>query len=335
LTLIFVAILAVSGDFFEDLLLEETIDLSFAQTIGLVYEPFTVAIALSMNFDAVADSYDEVRAIPNWVLEKFYEKILEKRTRFDRNSVVLDAGIGSGRTVDPLLALGVQVVGVDISRRMLAKAAEKVKKRSAKSRVNLVRGDVAHLPFRAQSFDMVISIHVLWLVRKWKNAIFEARRVLRSEGFFVTADHTSPEFVFSGIGAKCWELEDNAFGYKGFLRNQYISRVAPIKRVFIPQMKRFSLRVLQTLRNYHGWQSYLAKKSKSQETYAIVRKSALSISTAAALLERRASSLRSILPNKTIEKFRVDVAKWTDEESEMTSVLEMKEYFKFTVTQFQ
>jgi len=285
-----------------------------------------------MGYDFVADTYDEVRALPNWVFEKFYEKIFET-ARLNSDSLVLDAGIGSGRTVGPLLARGVHIAGVDISKRMLAKAADKVKRAPAESRVDLIRADFTHLPFRPHCFDMVISIHVLWLIQKWKTAIGETARVLKPKGFFVTAGHSSPEFDISGIGVKCWDLEYRAFGYKRFLS----SKDTPIvrsKRVFIPQIERFSSPILQILGRNLDWQSYLAKKARSQKTFAITRNTTHAVPSMVAMLERRASSLEQNLPVETIEKFREHLAKWTREELKKNSLLELKETFTFTMVQF-
>src|SRR6478735_3556943 len=62
---------------------------------------------------------------------------------------VLELGCGTGRIALPLGRAGVHVVGIDRSDAMLARARARLKRAAMAGRVDLVRGDIRHLPFPA------------------------------------------------------------------------------------------------------------------------------------------------------------------------------------------
>jgi len=122
---------------------------------------------LSLSFDRIADKYDTTRGYPDQVMEDMInalEKVLDREKR------ILDAGVGTGRFARPLQVRGFDIVGLDISNRMLAKAR-------AKSTSDLFRGDMCSLPFRDHVFGTTLSIHVLHLISKWRCALAEVGRV--------------------------------------------------------------------------------------------------------------------------------------------------------------
>lgn len=64
---------------------------------------------------------------------------------------VLELGAGTGRLSIPLGKAGVNVVGLDRSAPMLARARRRVRRARLTGKVRLVRGDMRHLPFAASS----------------------------------------------------------------------------------------------------------------------------------------------------------------------------------------
>jgi len=127
------------------------------------------AKALGVSFDRIADRYDATRGYPDTIMEDILnalEGVLRKGER------TLDAGVGTGRFAQPLQARGREVIGIDVSSRMLRRARDK-------GTENLVRADVCNLPFRDSVFDTTISIHVLHLISTWKCALQEIGRVTK------------------------------------------------------------------------------------------------------------------------------------------------------------
>jgi ubiquinone/menaquinone biosynthesis C-methylase UbiE len=120
-----------------------------------------------ISFDPVAEVFDKTRGPPDHVMKQLL-KILERELR-DCNTV-LDAGVGTGRFAKPMQEQGLEVVGIDISRKMINVAKEK-------GTSNLFRGDVCALPFKDGSFDAAICNAVLHLISEWKTALREICRV--------------------------------------------------------------------------------------------------------------------------------------------------------------
>lgn len=98
---------------------------------------------------------------------------------------ILDAGVGTGRFSKPLQDSGFEVVGIDIAKKMISRAAEK-------GADNLFLGDVCFLPFKDNSFDGTVCFHVLHLISEWKTALQEICRVTRSVMVSVFYVHKNP-----------------------------------------------------------------------------------------------------------------------------------------------
>jgi SAM-dependent methyltransferase len=126
---------------------------------------------MAVSFDRIANIYDATRwaGVPRPIMEKILSAM--KDMLKDCRSI-LDIGTGTGRFAQFFKDSGFNVVGVDISLRMMAEAREKGVR-------DLVRADAQHLPFRNGSFDGSIMIHVLHLVENWVRVVHEVGRVTK------------------------------------------------------------------------------------------------------------------------------------------------------------
>src|SRR5213593_712689 len=113
-----------------------------------------------VSFDRVADVYDETRGLPPRILAKA-ASVLARELEAQR---VLEVGVGTGRYAVPLQKSGVDLIGVDIAPKMVARGLEKGLR-------NVVFADGARLPFQNETFDAVTSNHVLHLVPDWKHVL--------------------------------------------------------------------------------------------------------------------------------------------------------------------
>lgn len=120
------------------------------------------------DFGRVADIYDATRSLPEREMELLLEAF--QRRVPPAESPVVDVGVGTGRFAKPLQARGYDVVGLDISRAMVAKAREK-------GVDGLVFADVHRTPFRDRVFDAALLVHVLHLVRDWASVVRESARI--------------------------------------------------------------------------------------------------------------------------------------------------------------
>jgi len=153
---------------------------------------------LGISFDRVADKYDATRGYPENIMRDILEALdLELR----KEDFILDAGMGTGRFAQPLQRRGYRIVGIDISQRMILKAREKGVE-------DMFRADILALPFRDLAFDKTISIHVLHLIKHWRNALREIGRVTKDEFVSVAfnKEDSPAEEIRNAYDRACEEL---------------------------------------------------------------------------------------------------------------------------------
>ena len=101
---------------------------------------------------------------------------------------VLELGCGTGRVLIPMARAGARAVGVDRSRRMLARARVRMRAARERARPALVRGDVRDLPFDPESFALTIApyglLQSLLTDADLRGAIASVARVTRRGGLF-------------------------------------------------------------------------------------------------------------------------------------------------------
>jgi len=123
---------------------------------------------------------------------------------------VLDAGCGSGRYIEWLLDHGAEVVGVDVSPKMLRQARKRVGKRA-----ELYRADLGKpLSFlKSGYFDLVLAPLVLDYIKDWVPLFAEFNRVLKGFGILVfscghpfSAFERRPDIDYfaTGLVEECW-----------------------------------------------------------------------------------------------------------------------------------
>lgn len=143
-----------------------------------------------------AAGWDEYAAFYDWEnaqtvgrRDVAFWQSLARRTR----GKILELGAGTGRLTLPLVKIaGRRVVGIDRSLPMLARAAAKLNRVSARgpkrSRSNsrLLLGDIRELPFAAGAFKLVIApygmLQSLTTERDLARALAEAARVVAPGG---------------------------------------------------------------------------------------------------------------------------------------------------------
>ena len=74
-----------------------------------------------ISFDRAAETYDVTRGLPPPIMDASVDAL----ARVLAGRRVLEVGVGTGRFALPLRDRGIRVVGLDISRNMIAKARAK------------------------------------------------------------------------------------------------------------------------------------------------------------------------------------------------------------------
>src|SRR5258708_10762220 len=105
---------------------------------------------------------------------------------------VLEIGIGSGLNLSLYGPAVAQLVGIDPSSELLAKAAARA--RDASVDILLVGASAEQLPFGDGSFDCIVMTWTLCSIPRPRAALQEMRRVLHSRGTLLFVEHgLSPE----------------------------------------------------------------------------------------------------------------------------------------------
>jgi len=142
-------------------------------------------------FDEWPEKYEQWFATPVGRLVKEYElRLLLELLQPGRDDTILDVGCGTGIFTSEVLAFGSRIVGMDISRPMLAAATD----RFAGERFVSLAGDMSHLPFPDAAFDKVYSMTAVEFVTDASRVVEELGRVTKTGGTIVltTLNDLSP-----------------------------------------------------------------------------------------------------------------------------------------------
>ena len=131
----------------------------------------------SVSFDRAAEIYDQTRGFPPGIPQAVVSPL---RDRLPSQDKVLEIGVGTGRIARPLRASGIPVVGIDLSRKMLARFVET--EAGDRGFLGLVEGDAVYLPFANQSFATIVAVHVFHLVGDLQTCVESVLRVLSRPG---------------------------------------------------------------------------------------------------------------------------------------------------------
>lgn len=133
-------------------------------------------------YDKAAKSYDRFIVIPEKML--FGEGRRWVASQADGDT--LEIAVGTGRNL-PYYPTAVRLTGIDLSPAMLDVARDRA--RALGREMDLRVGDAQALDFPDARFDTVVSTLALCTIPDARQAVAEARRVLRPGGRLVLLEH--------------------------------------------------------------------------------------------------------------------------------------------------
>jgi ubiquinone/menaquinone biosynthesis C-methylase UbiE len=129
----------------------------------------------------------------------------------DKNSYILDVGCGVGQTACYLAKKhGANVVGIDISQKMIERSGERAEREGVTDRVEFRVADAQNLPFNDDFFDAVITESVTAFPENKQQAVREYARVTKPGGHIglnestwlkIPPPHEILEWVSQDLGA--------------------------------------------------------------------------------------------------------------------------------------
>jgi phosphatidylethanolamine/phosphatidyl-N-methylethanolamine N-methyltransferase len=105
---------------------------------------------------------------------------------------VLEVGVGTGLSL-PMYPDSVRVTGVDVSSEMLARAKLRVARRTLSNVDALLEMDAEHMTFPDASFDKVVAMYVMPVVRDPARVLEELHRVCRPDGEIFIVNHVKSD----------------------------------------------------------------------------------------------------------------------------------------------
>ena len=141
----------------------------------------------SRSFDRAAPFYDQTRGLPPAAVAQVTDLLAEELAGRGR---CLEIGVGTGRIAWPLHEAGVELVGVDLARAMMAVLIEKA---GGAMPFPLVQADATALPLRSGSCGAGLASHVFHLIPDWPAALAELVRVVRPGGLVLSSTNSGRE----------------------------------------------------------------------------------------------------------------------------------------------
>lgn len=145
-------------------------------------------------FDTISENYDGLNRVISLGTDlKWRRKVLEL-IQDKKPDSILDIATGTGDLAIQFAqhTAASKIIGLDLSEGMLSIARKKVAQSSFENRLQFVKGDSEHLPFKDQSFD---AITVSFGIRNFENlekGLKEIKRVLKTNGLFIILETSVP-----------------------------------------------------------------------------------------------------------------------------------------------
>ena len=115
---------------------------------------------------------------------RLFQRVVADIARVQSEGKVLDVGTGPGTLARELARCEpqLQVYGIDLSEDMIRLARAHAKREQLEERVHFATGDVAHLPYPDNSFDVIVSTISMHHWHELEQPLRDLYRVLRPGG---------------------------------------------------------------------------------------------------------------------------------------------------------
>ena len=144
-------------------------------------------------FATIADRYDLITRLLSFGLDQRWKRRLLELADPQPSHRVLDLACGTGDLAIGAAARGADVIGLDITPRMIELARMAGTGAVTPGRLSWIVGDMAALPVGAATYDCITTGYGLRNVPDLSGAIAEIHRVLKPGGRLCSLDFDRPE----------------------------------------------------------------------------------------------------------------------------------------------
>ena len=148
-------------------------------------------------YGLIARRYDFQHSLITFRADQKGRRILVENS-VDEGDEVLDCGSGTGTTgimAAKRVGQSGKVILFDLSEKMLSVARKKVERENLQDRVTFQTGDMVHLPFADNRFDVVLSTYSLCPLYDPVKGALELYRVTKQGGKLGVGHSTEPKNV--------------------------------------------------------------------------------------------------------------------------------------------
>jgi demethylmenaquinone methyltransferase/2-methoxy-6-polyprenyl-1,4-benzoquinol methylase len=143
-------------------------------------------------FSTIAERYDLITVLLSFGLDARWKRRVVRLADPHAGQRALDLACGTGDIAFALAAGGADVIGLDITHRMLQLGRLRPQPGSRMPHPVFLQGDMLNLPFPPSAFDIVTTGYGLRNVPDLEASLGEISRVLRPGGTFVSLDFNRP-----------------------------------------------------------------------------------------------------------------------------------------------
>lgn len=146
-------------------------------------------------YDVYATRYDGIKHLSKQHDHRLLAQPLMERVAPNKAPLVLDVATGTGRL--PLAMIRHKhfvgrVIGVDLSRKMLAQAKPKFAKQT---NIHFVLSPAEQLPFPDETFDIVTCLEAIEFTSNRRQVLYECVRVLKSGGVMLITNRINTRYM--------------------------------------------------------------------------------------------------------------------------------------------
>ena len=150
---------------------------------------------IAAMFDRISPKYDALNHLLSLNIDKVWRNKTAKTVAKSQPNTILDLATG---TADLAIAMAKrlpqsQIIGMDISEKMLEIGKAKIAKQNIENQIELRLGDAANLPFENNTFDAVTVAFGVRNFEDLERGLSEISRVLKSNGQAVILEFSMPE----------------------------------------------------------------------------------------------------------------------------------------------
>jgi len=151
-------------------------------------------------FDNIAERYDLLNHVLSMKIDVSWRNKLVKWVSQEKPQSILDVATGTG-DLAIVLQKGTKadIVGYDLSQKMLNIGIEKVEKAGLGNHIKMVKGDAEKIPFENDSFDIVTSAFGVRNFENLSEGLKEMHRVVKSGGSIYILEFSKVKGVFGSI----------------------------------------------------------------------------------------------------------------------------------------